>query len=91
MTPFDKAQYGVKQIEDAIVDLLRSRGEGLRNYEIASELGLNSEPGARQRNYLTWQILTRLVDQGRIHTTKTKSGKPVYTSSPTSNAQVARS
>jgi len=60
------AQTGLRHVEDAIVELLQHNPQGLRNVEVADMLGLRSIHRGGQRNYLTYSVLGRLVNQGRI-------------------------
>ena len=60
------AQEGLRHIERAILMLLDSHPDGLRNSQIADLLGLRSSIRGRQRNYLTYSILGSLMDQGKV-------------------------
>jgi hypothetical protein len=60
------AQEGLRHIESAILMLLDSYPDGLRNSQIADLLGLRSSIRGRQRNYLTYSVLGGLMDQGKI-------------------------
>jgi hypothetical protein len=60
------AQEGLRHIESAILMLLDSYPDGLRNSQIAELLGLRSSIRGRQRNYLTYSVLGGLMDQGKI-------------------------
>jgi hypothetical protein len=62
----EQAQVGLKQIQDAIMALLKRRPEGLRNAEIAEALGLRSDFLGRQKDYLTYSVLGGLLRQGRV-------------------------
>jgi hypothetical protein len=61
-----QAQAGLKQIQEAVVALLRRKPDGLRNAEIADALNLRSDFCGRQKDYLTYSILGGLVRQGRV-------------------------
>jgi hypothetical protein len=50
MSPSEKAQAGRKLIEEAILDLLSSVPEGLRNVEVAKQLALDFACGEKHRN-----------------------------------------
>ncbi len=60
------AQEGLRQIEDAILELLHRNPQGLRNVQVADMLGLSSIVRGGQRNYLTYSVLGGLLDQGKI-------------------------
>ena len=60
------AQEGLRNIEDAIIRLLTANPGGLRNVEIADSLGLRSEAGGGQRDWLTFSLLGGLVSRGLI-------------------------
>ena len=60
------AQEGLQRIEDAVLELLHSNPQGLRNVEIADTLGLHSEVRGGRRNYLSYSVLGGLVDQGKV-------------------------
>ena len=60
------AQDGLRNIEDAIIRLLNASQSGSRNVEIADSLGLRSEAGGGQRDWLTFSLLGGLVSRGLI-------------------------
>ncbi len=66
MIPFDRAQAARAEIEMAILDLLKTHSEGLRNIDVARKLGLESPKDQPQKNYFTWEILRRLIEQDRV-------------------------
>jgi hypothetical protein len=66
MDELKQAQAGLKQIQEAIVALLRREPDGLRNGEIAEALGLRSDFRGRQKDYLTYSVLGGLIRQGRV-------------------------
>jgi hypothetical protein len=73
VTPREKAQTAVQLLESAIIDLLQQHPKGLRNIEVAEELGLRSLPSDSQKNQWSWQALRRLRDNNRVHfNTETK-------------------
>jgi hypothetical protein len=65
-TSFTIAQLGLRQIESAVLRLLSSNPQGLRNVEIANGLGLKSEFEGRDRNYLTFSVLGILLDKHEV-------------------------
>ncbi len=60
------AQAGLGQIEAAILELLAVNPEGMRNAEIARQLGLSSDFRGSHQDYLTWSVLTMLVSRGAV-------------------------
>lgn len=66
MDELKQAQAGLKQIEEAIVALLKRRPDGLRNADIAESLSLRSDFLGRQKDYLTYSVLGGLIHQGRV-------------------------
>jgi hypothetical protein len=60
------AQEGLRHIEDAILTLLESHPDGLRNAQIADLLGLRSSIREGQRNYLTYSVLGGLMARGKV-------------------------
>ena len=65
MDELKQAQAGLKQIQEAIVALLRRHPDGLRNADIAEALSLRSDFRGRQKDYLTYSVLGGLIHQGR--------------------------
>jgi uncharacterized protein len=64
--PFEKAQEGLKIIQDAICDLLTDNPVGLRNFEVTKSLGLHSDQNGRNKDYLAWSILGTLMKEGKV-------------------------
>ena len=60
------AQAGLKQMQDAVVALLRRQPDGLRNADIAEVLDLRSDFRGRQKDYLAYSILGGLIHEGRV-------------------------
>ena len=61
------AQEGLRQIEEAMLQLLENNPQGLRNSEIADLLNLRSDFRGGQRNYLTYSVLGGLLASGKLH------------------------
>jgi hypothetical protein len=76
MTPFERTELAIGELERAVMDLLDGHPGGLSNAQIAKELGLFSPVGEPQRNQVTWWLLRKLVETGRV--TKTNSPRPLY-------------
>jgi hypothetical protein len=72
-----RAQDGLTLIEGAIVELLQTRPNGLTNVEITSRLQLESDQDGKQRDYLAWSVLGRLMKQGSVVRT-TQGKRQVY-------------
>ena len=60
------AQEGLREIENAVLELLGGHPEGLRNVDIADRLNLRSMVRGGRRNYLTFSILGGLLADGKI-------------------------
>ena len=60
------AQEGLRHIENAILSLLESNPDGLRNFQIADLLGLRSSFRDGQGNYLTYSVLGGLMARGEV-------------------------
>jgi hypothetical protein len=73
-TQKERAGQGLSIIKDSIVDLLAQHPEGLTNVEIATVLGLESSRGGH-RNFLTWTILGKMMDEGRVRFDKANDNK----------------
>ena len=63
---YTMAQDGLRQIKEAILELLTINPQGLRNVEIADALGLRSDFQGAHRNYLTLSVLGILMDEEKI-------------------------
>ena len=63
MTPQERAQAGLKNIEEAIIELLTQRGEMSRP-QIAATLGIESDYGGAHKGYLSGGICKALVGKG---------------------------
>jgi hypothetical protein len=66
VAPREKAQQGLTLLKEAVLDLLRNHPEGLRNAEIERVLQLQSSRGENQRGWLCWQILSLLLNEGKL-------------------------
>lgn len=69
-----KATEGVRLIEQAIRDILGSAKSGLTNNEITKLLGLESDQDGKQRNYLSWSVLGRMMKAGEIQRSECLEG-----------------
>ncbi len=61
----DLAQFGLHQIEEAMLRLLDANPQGLRNSEIVEALSLRSAFKGRQKDYLTYSVLGGLIMRGK--------------------------
>jgi len=78
MSSKEQAQEGLQLIEAAILRLLGERTYGLTNNEISVELGLESDQGGKQKNYLAWSVLGILMKKKKIsRTTHQRPGERV--------------
>jgi hypothetical protein len=69
MTPRDKAQAGLVQLEETILDIIaQSLAHGLGNSDIARALGIESDFEGKQHNYLSWSIVGLLVNAAAFDT-----------------------
>lgn len=71
----DLSQKALEEIESCIVALLKQYPEGLRNADIADQLGLRSDMNGGQKDYLTWSILGLLMQQRRVERVSVARGK----------------
>ena len=60
------AQEELARIERAILILLESHPEGLRNSQVADLLGLRSSIRGRQPDFLTYSVLGGLTERGAV-------------------------
>ncbi len=58
MDPYETAQEGLEHLKQAVISLLGSHPQGLRNAEIADKLGIRSH----QRNFLSFSVLGLLIE-----------------------------
>jgi hypothetical protein len=73
-----RAQEGLRRIEDAIAELLRSNSDGLTNTQITELMGLHSDQGGKQKNYLAWSILGRMMKDGRVMQVRSDDKRATY-------------
>jgi len=71
-----KAAMGLALIREAILDHLARSKDGLRNADIARELGLESDHEGHQKDYLTYSGLGLLLKQHEVD--KVRRGSRVY-------------
>jgi hypothetical protein len=60
------ARQAIKDLEEAIVSLLKRSPDGLTNAEIARELGIETGEPGQHRNMLTWALVGRLERSARV-------------------------
>jgi hypothetical protein len=68
MTPHQKAQFGLKQIEDAVVELLTFHGDWMSRPDIARKLEIESWYERGHSGYLSGGICKALVERGILET-----------------------
>jgi hypothetical protein len=61
-----KAGMGLALIKEAMLDYLEANGEGLRNSELARDLGLESDHEGQQKDYLTYSVLGLLLKECKV-------------------------
>ena len=71
----EQACDGLRQIEDAILAVLKQHPDGLTNAGIAKTLGIETGESGEHRNMLSWSIIGRLVRAGRVE--RVKAGRRV--------------
>lgn len=62
----ERAQLGLKNIEDAVEDLLSAHADGLTAEAVAEQLGLGDGLTPEQRIVLATALLAPMVEAGRI-------------------------
>jgi hypothetical protein len=72
-----KATMGLALIKEAILDHLEAHKEGLRNADLARDLGLESDHDGQQKDYLTYAILGLLLKERRVDNIK-RGAKTYY-------------
>jgi len=72
-----RAKKGVHILEQAIIELLKQHLDGLTNCAIAKILEIDSDQEGRQKNYVSWSLLGRLMKQSLVTRTKNADGKHV--------------
>jgi hypothetical protein len=68
MTPYHKAQCGLKQIEEAVTELLTLHGDWMSRPDIARKLDIESSYGGGHGGYLSGGICKALVAIGILET-----------------------
>ena len=66
MKPNEKAQKGLKLLEEAILEILAQKSDGLRNAEIAEILEIHSDYLGEQKDYLSWSVLGLLLNESKV-------------------------
>ena len=66
------AQEGPRDIQNAILNVLDSAPQGMKNAEIADLPGRRSSIRGRQKNSLTYSVLGTLMEGGRVKQDKAK-------------------
>ena len=57
---------GLALIKEAILDHLEAKTDGLRNADLAHNLGLVSDHEGHQKDYLTYSVLGLLLKEGLV-------------------------
>jgi hypothetical protein len=71
-----KATMGLALIKEAMLEHLEAHEEGLRNADLARDLGLESDHEGQQKDYLTYSILGLLLKECQVN--KVKRGARTY-------------
>jgi len=75
----ERAQLGLKNIQDAIEDLLSAHADGFTAEDVAEELGLAAGLAPDQRAAFAMALLAPMVETGRIFRDE---GSGVYRDNP---------
>lgn len=62
----EKAQLGLGLLKEAILELAAVNPKGITNADAVNCLGLQSDHGGKQRNYLSWSVLGVLMREGKV-------------------------
>ena len=62
-----RAQKGLALIEEAVWEVVSKSSAGLSNNDISRMLDLESDQNGKQKNYLVWSVLGRMMKSGKIH------------------------
>lgn len=76
MKPSDRARAARLELEQAILDYLRSHPDGAINNQIARDLHLESDFAGRQKNYLSYSLLGGLLKRGLVTRENIAGKKP---------------
>jgi hypothetical protein len=76
--PSQKAEKGLALVKEAILDCLGAYPDGLRNADLAHDLGLRSDHEGQQKNYLTYSVLGLLLKEAKVMKHR-RGGKIYYT------------
>ena len=61
-----RAEEGLRLMENAVVELLAQHPKGLTNSQIARELGLGSDYQGHHQGYLSWSIMGLLLNSKKV-------------------------
>jgi IclR helix-turn-helix domain len=61
-----RAEEGLRLMQDAVVDLLAEHPDGMTNSQIARELGLHSDYEGHHQGYLSWSIMGLLLNSRKV-------------------------
>jgi uncharacterized protein len=80
IAPEAKAAMGLALLKEANLSISTGAQGGVRNHELAVELGLESSHEGRQQHYLTYSVLGILMKDASVRKIR-RSGKVYYVSS----------
>lgn len=66
MDTYQTAQQGLNMLKQAIVELLTAHPTGLRNFQIASGLGLHLEQKGQKKDYVSSFVLELLIKEKAV-------------------------
>jgi hypothetical protein len=68
----EKAQFGVKLLKEAVLELAITNARGITNSDVVHGLGLQSDYQGGSKDYLTWSILGILMREGKLKRVENK-------------------
>jgi DNA-binding IclR family transcriptional regulator len=66
MCPYEKAQQGLALIKSAIIEYLKTQPDGVRNADLARELGIHEGYAARHNGHISRTALECLRREGKV-------------------------
>lgn len=72
----EKAHAGLLLMKEAILEVIATNPDGLRNADIAAKLDIHSDYRGGQKDYLSWSILGLLLKEKKV----TRKGRKYFLS-----------
>jgi hypothetical protein len=68
MTPQEKALSGVKMLQEALLDYLSTRKNGVPATQMREDLGLDkdADPNGQHKGMLMWGVINLLIEDGKV-------------------------